>query len=194
MGWLNRKEPRDTNALYAALRRGTLEEFDAAYKPEYVNYDGFAGGTLLTLALGHNDPAMRVAIGNRLLDDGADVTKRHPLHVLVAGYDHDFDAEAALLQRMLDMGADVNTVLPSDGTSLETAAAVFKFNDETLKPFYDVFLARPDLDLLQPGLGGRLVLINLRKWYAKRADLVERCEALLTERGIPLPPPSNEAP
>ncbi|WP_185995575.1 hypothetical protein [Nocardioides campestrisoli] len=191
MAWLKRGKPRDTNALHAALRHGTWEDFQGAYQPEHVNYDGYSGDTLLTLALAHNDSALRVKIATRLLDDGADVTKEHPLHVLVGRNEHDFDAEAGLLQRMLDLGADINEVLPGFGTPLETAAAKFKFSDKSLTPFYDVLLARPDIDLVQPGLDGRPVLINLRKWYAKRGELVERVEALLIERGVPLPDPTK---
>lgn len=183
MGWLTKDKPRDTSALHAALTHGTLDDFLAVYEPAYVSYDGFSGASLLSLAVGND-----VAIASRLLDDGADVTVHHPVHVLLGRADHDFDAEPALLERMLDLGADVNAVLPRFGTPLETIAGAFKYRDATLTPFYDVLLARPDLDVLAPGLDGRPVLVNLRKWSAKRADLVARCEALLTERGIPVPP------
>ena len=190
MGWLKRSRPRDTDALFAALTHGTLEELLAVYDPSYVDYDGFSSGTLLTLALTNEDPAQRVAIANRLLDDGADVTVGQPLHVLLGRGEHDVDAEAVLLERMLDAGADVKEVLPKRGTPLETVAAQFAFSDRDLTPFYDVLLARPDIDLLGPGLSGRPVLLTLRKWYAKRGELVERVEALLTERGVPLPDPA----
>lgn len=189
MGLFTRRQPRDTNALYAAMGRGTLEDFLAVYQPSYITYDGFSSGTLLELALRNTNLEGRVAIANRLLDDGADVTVGIPLHVLVGGNHHDFVAEAPLLERMLDMGADVNKVDRKVGTPLETAAERFKYDDKTLTPFYDAFLTRPDLDLLQPGLDGRPVLGNLRKWSAKRSHLVERCEALLRERGIPVPGP-----
>jgi hypothetical protein len=168
-----------------------LQDLLACYEPAFVNYDGFASGTLLTLGLANDDPASRVAIASRLLDDGADVTIGHPLHVLVGQNTHDFVSEAILLERMLDAGADVNEVMPNDNaTPLEAAASKFKFSDRDLTPFYDVFLSRPDIDLLAPGLDGRPVLVNLRKWYALRADLVERAEKLLTERGIALPEPT----
>ena len=191
MGLFNRHKPRDTNALYAALGRGTLEQFLAVYEPAYVHYDGFSGTTLLELALSNGNLEGRVAIANKLLDDGADVTVGIPLHILVAGNNHDIEAEAPLLERMLELGADVNKVTRKSGTPLEAAAERFKYSDKTLTPFYDVLLARPDLDLLQPGLDGRPVLVNLRKWYAKRGELVERCEALLRERGIPVPQPAS---
>lgn len=100
-------------------------------------------------------------------------------------------AEAELLQRMLDLGADVNEVSPRTGTPLEIVVDLFNFSDDTLQPFYDVLLARPDLDLLAPGQGGRPVLVNLRKAYARRVALVERAEALLIGRGLALPEPER---
>ncbi|MCP3421681.1 hypothetical protein [Nocardioides pinisoli] len=155
-----------------------------------MNHD-HESGTTLVLALTNSDTTQRVAIANRLLDDGADVSRRHPLHVLLARNEHDFAAEAPLVERLLDAGVDVNEVLPNDGTPLETLAARFKFSDVTLTPFYDVLLARPDLDLLRHGKNGRTVLGNLRKWSAKRAELVIRAEQTLTDRGIPVPPPGQ---
>ncbi|WP_143517531.1 hypothetical protein [Pseudonocardia sp. MH-G8] len=56
---------------------------------------------------------------------------------------------------------------------------------EDLVPIYDVFFARPDLDLLRPGLDGRQVLENFRLWADGRADLVARAEAYLAGRGAP---------
>lgn len=193
MPLFRRVGPKDTSRLFGALSRGTFEEFLDAYDPRIVNWDGYATGSLLTLALSNRRQVEeRVKIVERLLDDGADVTVGQPLHVLLGGNTHDFDSEVRLLERLLDEGADVNESTSRDGTPLETIAARFKYDDRTLTPVYDVLLRRPDIDLLRPGLSGRPVLVNLRKWYARRAVLVERCEALLTERGIPLPPPGNE--
>lgn len=56
------------------------------------------------------------------------------------------------------------------------------WSDTALDPFYDVLLARPDLDLAQPGLDSRPVLTNLGLWHEHRADLVARCEALVAAR------------
>lgn len=184
-------EPHDTSELHAALRRGTYGDFLAQYSPAIVHYDGFASGTLLEQAVGNSNLEARVQIAHRLLDDGADVRRGRPVHVLVGAANHDFEAEAPLLERMLDQGADVNQVVPKRGTPLEAVAAQFKFSDRDLTPFYDVLLTRPDIDFTTPGLGGRSVLVNLRTWYAKRAALVERVEALMTERGLPLPDPAS---
>lgn len=186
----NRHKPRDTSALHAALTRGTYADFEKVYDPAWADYE-FEHDTLLSLALTNADSPSRVAIANRLLDDGADVHEAMPLHRFLDRNGHDFAAEAPLLKRLLDAGADVNHVDSKVGTPLETLAAKFKFSDATLTPFYDVLLARPDLDLLQPGLDGRTVLTNLRKWSAKRGELVIRAEQTLTDRGIPVPPPAR---
>ena len=190
MGLFKRNAPRDTNAMYAALTHGTLAELEAVYEPAWVNYD-FESGTPLTLALTNADTEQRVAIADRLLDDGADVRRGQPLHVLLGRNQHDFEAEAPLLERMLDAGADVNEVVAKFGTPLETIAAKLKFSDVTLTPFYDVLLARPDLDLLRESLRGDTVLANLRKMAAKRGELVIRAEQTLVDRGVPVPPPAS---
>ena len=190
MGLFNRNKPRDTNALYAVLSHGTIDELDAVYEPAWVGFD-FQGETLLCLALTNKDTTQRVTLANRLLDDGADVRDGHPLHVLLGRNQHDFAAEAPLLERLLDAGADVNEVIAKFGTPLETIAGKGKFSDVELTPFYDVLLARPDLDLLQQSTDGRTVLGNLRKMSTLRGDLVMRAEQTLTDRGVPLPPPEQ---
>ncbi|WP_248579392.1 hypothetical protein [Nocardioides sp. InS609-2] len=129
-----------------------------------------------------------MAISNRLLDGGAEVTAHaNELHVLLSGTAHDFDAEPALLRRMIEAGADVNRVVPRLGAPLEALAGVFKFTDATLAPFYDVFLERPDLDLLHEGAFKKSVYASIKQISAKRADLLARSEAYLTSRGIPIP-------
>lgn len=134
MAWFRRNAPEDTSALFGALTHGSLEDVLAVYRPAYVDYDG------------------------------AYVRKAHPVHALLGQNTHDFSTEPALLERMLDLGADVNRVMPRFGTPLETIATSFQYIDIILAPVYDVPLARTDLDLLQPGLDGRPVLVNLRKW------------------------------
>lgn len=190
MGLFNRNKPHDTNALFAALTHGTVEDFDKVYEPAWVNYD-YEGDTLLALALTNKDTAQRVAIANRLLDDGVDVKQSQPLHRLLGRNQHDFTSEAPVITRILDAGADVNEVMARFGTPLETIAGKGKFSDVELTPFYDVLLVRPDLDLLRKSVDGRTVLGNLRKMSALRGELVIRAEQTLTDRGIPVPPPEQ---
>ncbi|MCY7402804.1 MAG: hypothetical protein LH477_17960 [Nocardioides sp.] len=93
--------------------------------------------------------------------------------------------------RMPDTGADVNEVLAKFGTPLETIAGKGQFSDVELTPFYDVLLARPDIDLLRQSVDGRTVLGNLRKMSALRGELVIREERTLIDRGRPVPPPEQ---
>lgn len=188
MRLLPRGVPRDTNALYVVLTSGSIDELDGVYKRSWVRYE-YAGSTLLTLALANHDPVQRVALANRLLDDGVDVTRWQPVQVLVGRNTHDFTLEAPLLQRLLDEGADVNRVTRDKrrGTPLEALAAKFTFSDDDLEPFYDVLLARPELDLLQVSSGERTVLENLRKLTDRRAELVRRAEQTLRQRGVTAP-------
>ena len=186
MGFLKKSKGEDS-AVYGAASRGSYDEFDAAYEAGDATLD-FSGRSLLGLALGNDDPAARVAIATRLLDDGADVSQHgNELHILLGATAHDFDAEPALLKRMLDAGADVNGVVPKFGTPLEALSDVFKFSDATLAPFYDVLFERPDLDLLKQGNFNKSVYANLKQVSAKRADLLARAQAYLTARGIPIP-------
>ena len=190
MSLFKRGVPRDTNALYVVLTRGTIDELDDVYKRAWVRYE-YSGSTLLNLALTNHDPAQRVALANRLLDDGVDVTRWQPLQVLFGRNNHDFDLEAPLVQRLLESGADVNRVMRNKrtGTPLEALASKFKFSDADLEPFYDVLLTWPELDLLQVSYGDRTVLANLRKLTGKRAELVRRAEQVLHARGIAVPDP-----
>ena len=186
MAWFKR-DRRDYSALHGAAARGSFEEFTAVYDPADKDVD-FSGTSLLGLALGNGDPAARVAIAGRLLDDGAvPTTHGNELHVLLGATAHDFDTEPALLKRMLDAGADVNRVIPRFGTPLETLAEVLKFSDDTLAPFYDVLFERQDLDLLQEGNFNKSVFANIKQVSAKRGDLLARAEAYLAARGIPIP-------
>ena len=88
---------------------------------------------------------------------------------------------------MLGLGADVNEVIPRFGAPLETLAEVFKFDDETLAPFYDVLFARPELDLLQEGNFSTSVFASIQQISARRGDLLARATAHLTEHGVPVP-------
>ncbi|WP_154402715.1 hypothetical protein [Nocardioides speluncae] len=173
-----------------AASMGTAEEFLAGYRP--ADAVGVDGHRLVELALTNDDPGARISIASRLLDDGADPAATDDdgtnlLHVLLGSRSHDFEAEAPLLGRLLDGGADPNAVHRKFGTPLETLAAVFKFGEPELTPFYDVLLARPDLDLLQVSVYGRTVLDNVRGWG--RPELTERLEEYLRARGVAVPAP-----
>ncbi len=137
-------------------KRATLESFLADYDPESTPtfISPSTGQTVLFGALANRDPGVRVAIAERLLDDGADasvVTSSGTtlLHVLLTQRAHDPVAESRLLTRLLDGGADVNKPDAKYGAPL---AMVYNMNisDEAAVPLYDALLSRPDLDLDAP--------------------------------------------
>lgn len=182
----------ETEALLGLAKRGSLEEFLAAYRDSDAG-DPELGPRLLADALANRDPATRVAIGNRLLDDGADASWSSPhgstmAHILLGQVKHDVAGEAPLLQRLLDGGADINRVVPKHGTPLELIVDQFNLSEADLAPIYDVVFARPDLDLLQTSLYDNSVLTNFRKAAQLRPDLVARAEAYLTDHGVAVPP------
>ena len=105
-------------------------------------------------ALQNHSPEDRVAIADLLLDHGADPSvvmdddNINVLHILFfGGYrEHDFSAEAKVLKRLLDGGADINLKSPRFGLPLEMLDSMAA-SDQHLKPFYDVVFARPDIDM-----------------------------------------------
>lgn len=182
----------DTETLLGLAKRGSLEEFLEVYQAPDVT-DPELGPRLLAEGLAHRDPVTRVAVGNRLLDDGADASWPTPhgstmAHILLGQVKHDVAGEAPLLQRLLDGGADINLVVPKHGTPLELIVDQFNLSDADLAPIYDVVFGRPGLDLLQTSLYGNSVLTNFRKAAQLRPDLVARAEAYLTDHGITPPP------
>jgi len=137
-------------------KKCSVEEFFAEYDPEVTPFfrSPSTRQTVLFGALANRDPAVRVVIANRLLDDGADpsvvtMTGVTLLHVLLTHREFDVAGDAALLQRLLDGGADVNRADRREGAPL---AMVYRMplGDEEMVPFYEVMFARDDLDLDKP--------------------------------------------
>lgn len=179
---------QEPEVFYLARRR-TLEEFLAEYQPADANAVDGVGSTLLHAAL-TNKPVIRAGIANRLLDDGADAAAVTPggattAHVLLGRPRFDMDTDVPLLQRLLDGGSDPNRRYERFGTPLMTIARQLNMSDEALGPFYDVLLARPDLDLLAPA--GASTFEALRLLGERRAALVSRMVTVLEERGQTIP-------
>jgi hypothetical protein len=164
-------------------------EFLADYEPALATWTEKDGMTLLMRALRNGDPASRVAIAARLLDDGADAsaaTDSHvnALHVLLSATAHDFAAETPLLARLVDEGADINADSGSPwGTPLQTLSRTFKFSDADLAPFYDVLFARPELDVTTANSQGRSVTESAQAAIRRRAGLLARCQAYTNQYG-----------
>ncbi len=173
-------------------RSGTEEEVLALYEPAMASsWTDSSGRTFLHCVLANKDPGVRVALARRVLDDGADAAAvtgegRTTAHVLLAQKRHDPPVEAPLLGRLFEEGADVNRVVVEKGagTPLYTLAEQFTFTDDFFAPYYDVFFARPDLDLVTPALHDRSDLASFRLWSERRSDLVRRAEEYLRARDV----------
>ena len=137
-----------TSAWFLA-GNGSIDEFFKAY--EWSDIDP---SSLIVQAVTRPDPNSRVAIVNRLLDDGADASvvegrdRVNSLHVLFGHWEDelDFELEADTLARLLDNGADINQHSPRFGYPME-ALRMVAATDEDLAPFYDVIFSRDLLDL-----------------------------------------------
>ena len=128
-----------------------LEHYDPA---TMANYGAPGRRTTLLGAIDHKDPNVRLAMANRRLDDGADPTaytraeRLNTPHLLLNPSNshpaENVPAEAALLKRLLDGGADINLRSPRWGTPLQALKDI-KLADEEMVPYYDVIFGRPDL-------------------------------------------------
>lgn len=101
--------------LIALAAKASLEEFLESYDASKVDkIKPSTGRTLLHAAVTNPDLAARVAIAERLLDDGIDATAtmRDPddtvLHLLFARPEHDWAAETPLVERLIEAGVDVD--------------------------------------------------------------------------------------
>lgn len=153
----------------SVVKRGTLDEFLAACRdrpdldPSKYFVDAFI----------NLDPGSRVDIANWMLDHGADASmtsgneRVNALHVLFSQRDHDFEAEASLLRRLFEGGADINGYSPKWGRPLHVLMENRGLRDRLLGPFYDVIFAQPGIDWDAP--------VSLKSESEKRTlrDLVE---------------------
>lgn len=139
-----------------AAKRADLESFLADYDPSTTPSftSPSTNQTVLFGALQNRDPSTRVAMANRLLDDGADAsvvttTGVTLLHVLLTQREHDPQAEGPLIARLLEGGADPNKPDSKFGAPL---AMLYNSGipDDQAEPMYLPFFARDDLDLDAP--------------------------------------------
>lgn len=126
-------------------------EFFAVYQPYWAIQSNPGHSSTLWGAIANDDPSARVAISNRLLDDGADPAFAdgegvNLIHILLNKHEHDFVAEAPLLRRLLDGGADINQYGRKLGPPLMVLTTSPYMRDDELDPFYDVIYSRPDID------------------------------------------------
>lgn len=171
---------------------GSMEDFLAVYDAGMAStWRDRTFGTLLECALTRSDVQSRVELATRLLDDGADASVLADdggttAHILMARHDHIPHLEAPLLERLFDGGADANRRVGAKhlGTPLKALTRKFKFSDEFLAPFYDVFFSRDDLDLVTKDSRGISMLETIRRSGELRPGLLRRAEEYLRARGI----------
>jgi len=149
-------------SVWSAAERGSLADFLEVYKPGQATTERMPGGsTLLFRAMSNPDPRARVAIANQLLDDGADasIVTASPsdsgtvLHALWSvRRERDIPAEAALLARLLDGGADVNYRSPRFGLAIIAMLQKGVISGDDLLTMWRVLAthSRPDLSLSTP--------------------------------------------
>ncbi|GLE55280.1 ankyrin repeat domain-containing protein [Mycobacteroides chelonae] len=139
-------------SLTITAKRGSLEQFLADYNPltDAASIDS-TGRTLLFESVANRDINARVAITNRLLDDGADPSVKsggiNVLHVLFGRPGHDSQLEAPVLRRLIQGGADVNLTSKRYGPPLIGLIEHGPMPESAMVPFYDAFFEASHLDL-----------------------------------------------
>lgn len=178
--------------LWQLAQSGGFDEFAAACQLGDAALVGDDGQTLLHRSLTNGNLPARIAISSFLLDAGADAAalsgtgaeRNSTLHALLGRTLHDVPGEAVIVKRLLDGGADLNRFSGRFRTPLFTIARQFKFSDATLTPFYNLFFARPDLDLRSPAPDGRSTADSILLFSDRaRSDLKARVAAHLDSNG-----------
>ena len=177
-----------SGAAWSAAERGSLADFLAVYEPGQATTERMPGGsTLLFRAMSNPDPRARVAIANQLLDDGADASvvtaptsdSGTVLHALWSvRRERDIPAEADLLARLLDGGADVNHRSPRFGLPIIAMIQKAVIAGDDLLAIWVVVVdhSRPDLSLDVNGT-------PLGTWLLFHPVLAEPARAYATASG-----------
>ncbi|SKM80635.1 Uncharacterised protein [Mycobacteroides abscessus subsp. massiliense] len=134
-----------------AAWEGSFEDFLSVYTPADATKLFGDGRPLLFKSVGNRDVKARVAITNRLLDDGADPSiapdNVNVLHVLFDQRTHDTEYEAPMLRRLIERGADINLFSKRSGPPLAVLIQHGPSPESECVPFYDVIFDQPNLDL-----------------------------------------------
>ncbi|KXO96506.1 Uncharacterised protein (plasmid) [Tsukamurella tyrosinosolvens] len=148
------------SSAYPAASMGTYDNFIAVYEgsedeASIQNHTEPKDNTLLWKAAHNRNVDARLAICNRLIDDGIDVAyednKTNVLHLYFSNRTFEPEKEAPLLRRLLEGGADLN-LQPSKGYS---PLMTFMTNprllpDEVKVPFFNVLLEFPEFVYREP--------------------------------------------
>jgi len=167
-----------------AAMSGDYDAFTQAYAADPLDPT-----RLLIPALGNSDPAARVAIAHRLLDDGADPTVlqggNSTINVLLGQLAHDPEVEAPLLERLIAGGADINHQSHRGDAPIMQLVTATRISDEQMVPFYRVLLAQPTLDLEQRALPKGTDTQTIReRIFAPGGFVRRRLRAMIEERDV----------
>ena len=128
-------------------KKGNYEEFLEVFDPEVNDPTD-----MLFNGLTNKDPATRAAICNDMLDRGADATVvdygQNTLTLLLS-HDELGDGDPALVQRLVDAGADVNFRESHGDTPIKLAVKSGAESDEQRRPIYEALFSK-DVDLDEP--------------------------------------------
>ena len=134
--------------LYVA-KKGTYEEFCEVFDPAKNDVTDMLFG-----ALTNGDPEARAKICNDMLDRGADASRveygQNALTVLLGRHRHLGAGDAALAQRLVDGGADVNYRERRGSLVLQLAVEIRVDDDKQRRPLYEALFGIEDLDLDLP--------------------------------------------
>lgn len=148
---------------------GTYEEFCASYDLSTVPIGTVNDlNELLLQAMTNMDSQARLAIANRLLDDGADASwvdtgsdRVNVFHVLWGRErDRDVEGEATLVARLLDEGADINWRSPRFGLPLTMLMSDAATSREYLRAVFAVVTTHTRPDLTAPIDGRRELTVG----------------------------------
>ena len=136
------------SSLYTA-QEGTYEEFLEVFDP-----DADDATDMLFAGLTNKNPDTRAAICNDMLDRGGDASfvedSQNALTVLLGSHRHLGSGDAALAQRLVDGGADVNYRERRGSLVAQLAVEIRVDDDEQRRPLYEALFGIEDLDLDLP--------------------------------------------
>ena len=134
--------------LYVA-KKGSYEEFCEVFDAEANDATDMLFG-----ALTNGDPEARASICNAMLDRGADASReeygQNALTILLGRHRDLGDGDAALVQRLIDGGADVNFRTRSGDLPIRLAITVRVADDEQRREVYEALFGTGELDLSLP--------------------------------------------
>ena len=134
--------------LYTA-QEGTYEEFLEVFDP-----DADDATDMLFAGLTNKNPDTRAAICNDMLDRGGDASfvedSQNALTVLLGSHRHLGSGDAALAQRLVDGGADVNYRERRGSLVAQLAVEIRVDDDEQRRPLYEALFGSGELDLDLP--------------------------------------------